>query len=133
MQLLELGGSTRKRKWSVSRLESGLFSIHLDLVVPKDQGEAAGRKSAKEVTKQVDIRASTHIRVYRGCRQLCRGCQYSGTSRVPNKKRRVLGELSQNTRHYYKARQSLYGCQACNVALCKDGDCFVLYHDHNSP
>jgi hypothetical protein len=72
--------------------------------------------------------ALEHRQVHLGRREECKGCPLTGRSRAPTK-RRVLGELSLNTRHNSRPKRSYYGCLACNVALCKEGPCFEQFHE----
>jgi hypothetical protein len=129
LQLLEIGASTRKRKWAVPRLESRLFPIHSKPDDNEKKGQEAGPEAGCEVGQDS---GQAHNRVHRGKRQPCKGCQYSGLSRQLNKRRRVLGEISRNIRHYRAPRESQYSCLACGVSLCKEGPCFDLYHERNN-
>jgi hypothetical protein len=71
----------------------------------------------------------------------CRGQkQYCTQCRKPPAKRLVLGEKSTNlqarkvvgkSKLAQKRRQSSYGCIICNIAICKEGNCFDLHG--NSP
>jgi len=73
--------------------------------------------------------AIEHRQVHRGKKGECRGCSLLGQTRTANK-RRVLCEISLNVRNNFWARSSVYGCLACDVPLCKDGECFEQYHEH---
>jgi hypothetical protein len=77
---------------------------------------------AKGSTEQLE-----HKQVHRGRKEDCKGCRLIGRTRTANK-RRVLGEIALNTRNN-RPKVSVYGCLACDVALCREGDCFEQYHE----
>ena len=54
------------------------------------------------------------------------GCVQGGTPR--GVKRTVLGEIKPNARPTPKAREVRWGCKQCQVALCKEGKCWRMYH-----
>jgi hypothetical protein len=110
-RLLEEGASTRKRKWVNYSLEPDLFS------------------ASKKQEIQEDHVPAQHKQVHRGKIGECKGCKLIGRTRSPNK-RRILGEISLNTRNNTRPKRSYYGCLACNIALCRDGPCFEQYHEH---
>jgi len=72
--------------------------------------------------------ALEHRQVHLGRKEECKGCRLTGQSRAPTK-RRVLSEISLNTRNNSRPKRSYYGCLACDVALCKEGPCFEQYHE----
>jgi hypothetical protein len=75
--------------------------------------------------------AQEHTRVRRAREQDCRGCSIAGQSREPSKKRRVLGEISGNSRPQKRPRSTVYGCEACDQPLCKEGPCWEAFHSQN--
>jgi hypothetical protein len=111
-RLFQVGSSTRKRKWEYPGPELALFQETMN----PDTGDA------------VEESALEHRRVHLGRKEECKGCCLTGNSRAPTK-RRVLGELSLNTRNNTRPKRSYYGCLACDVALCKEGPCFGQYHE----
>jgi hypothetical protein len=67
---------------------------------------------------------------YRGIQQYCIQC-----NTVPER-RPVLREVSSNlsgrkvigkSKGYQRRKKSRYGCTICNIALCKEGNCFNLH------
>jgi hypothetical protein len=60
----------------------------------------------------------------------CRGCLTARQSRQPSKKRRALGEISANSRLQKRARSTIYGCEACDQPLCKEGP-WEAFHGQN--
>jgi hypothetical protein len=106
-KLFQVGTSSRKRNWVDSGLDIPLFqgTLHPDAEEP------------------VDDSRTEHKQVHRGKQGECQGCRLTGQSRAPTK-RRVLGEMSLNTRHNSRPKRSYYGCLACNVALCTEGPCY---------
>ena len=114
--LFKRGKASRiQKKRPFSRLESRVSPESYKLSCKEEKQEVDGRKE--------------HIQVHQGKRGTCQGCRYSGLTRQP-KKGSILGEISQNMRHYSKTRESIYGCQACDVPLCKEGPCFDQYHQN---
>jgi hypothetical protein len=111
-QLLQVGTSTWKRKWVDLGLELELFQ---ETLTPDVRGTAV---------------QAEHRQVHRNKSGECQGCHITGTSRAPNK-RRVLGELSLNVRNNSRPKRSNYGCLACDLAFCKEGPCYQLYHEQN--
>jgi hypothetical protein len=110
-RLLQVGASSRKRKWVGSGLEPPLFQQTLR----PDTGDLA------------DEPALAHRQVHRAKKEECQGCRLTRRTRAPTK-RRVL-DLSLNTRHNSRPKRSSYGCLACDVALCKEGPYYEQYHD----
>ena len=113
-RMLQVGTSSRKRRWVDSGPEVALFQ---ETLCP-DTGD------------QAEEPAIEHQRVHQGKKGMCKGCRLIGRARDSNK-RRVLGEISLNTRWNGRAKESVYGCSACEVALCRDGGCFEQYHNNH--
>jgi hypothetical protein len=111
-RLFQVGASTRKRKWEDLGPEIPLFQQTLN----PDSGDA------------VEEPALEHRRVHLSQKEECQGCCLTGQSRAPTK-RRILGEISLNTRNNSQPKRSYYGCLACDVALCKEGPCFEQFHE----
>ena len=43
-------------------------------------------------------------------------------------KRVALAEIGGNQRQYRHVKRSQYGCEACDISLCKEGACFDNFH-----
>jgi hypothetical protein len=69
-----------------------------------------------------------HTRVRKG-KSECLACQglWLGQRRS-RRSRAALSAISDNSR---RAPQSRYGCQECNVALCRLGNCWDLWHNQS--
>ena len=65
----------------------------------------------------------------REIRQDCVVCKKEG---IPTKKRRILGEISANTQSNSVQkgcrRTTAFGCEVCDVPLCKDNGCWQRFH-----
>ena len=52
----------------------------------------------------------------------CKGCKNSG------KMRQILGERDPNSEQFQRPKRTRYGCQVCEVSLCKEGSCWEVFH-----
>jgi len=57
----------------------------------------------------------------------CRGCKEIGQL-AGSRKRRSLGEITRNLGRSKRGKRSTYGCNICDVFICKDGPCWAAYH-----
>jgi hypothetical protein len=57
---------------------------------------------------------------------LCRSRGGTTTLKIKTMKRNVLGHLSGNI--IGRPSRTSWGCEQCQVALCKEGDCWGAYH-----
>jgi hypothetical protein len=58
---------------------------------------------------------------------LCRSRGGTNTLKMKAKKRNVLGQVSENI--IGRPSRTSWGCKQCQVALCKEGDCWGAYHN----
>jgi len=58
----------------------------------------------------------------------CRGCKEIGLTAMP-RKRQVLGEITPNLDGSKRGKRSIFGCDICDIPLCKDGPCWAAYHN----
>jgi hypothetical protein len=69
--------------------------------------------------------ATQHKHVRRGKKSNCHACQGLQLGRPRSRSsRRPLEPVSRNKRR----RQTVWGCQQCNVAICHSRDCWYSYH-----
>jgi len=110
-RLLQVGASTRKRKWVDLGPSLALFQ----------------QTTCPDTRDSAERPALEHWQVYLGRREECKGCCLTGRTRTPNKGR-VLSEISMNAWLNNRPIRLYYGCLACNIALCKEGPCYERYH-----
>jgi hypothetical protein len=74
---------------------------------------------------------TTHILVKKN-RRHCLICRQEGTRKVKRRSRRALSEKSTNerprTHKEGRGSQTSFECSACQVPLCKEGECWTKYH-----
>ncbi len=58
----------------------------------------------------------------------CRGCKEIGLTARP-RKRQVLDEITPNLGGSGRGKRSTFGCDICDIPLCKDGPCWAAYHN----
>ena len=67
-----------------------------------------------------------HVRVRRDRKGDCVEC---GKADIEDRvKRTALAHRDHNRRYIRHGKRSQYGCQACDVPLCKEGSCFTSFH-----
>jgi Transposase IS4 len=66
-----------------------------------------------------------HSLIYRSHKGECVVCKRES---IPRKKRKVLGEISANSKGSGCRKSSIYGCSICEIPLCKDSTCFDRFH-----
>lgn len=96
-----------------------------------DLCKAAQRKRKRarfdsEDSPVLELPLDQHILEFRGKLQDCGVCK--GGVIEPKRPRTVLGEISGNKQKTKPRKRSTYGCSTCNIALCKEGQCFNKYH-----
>ncbi len=57
----------------------------------------------------------------------CRECKKI-EQLAESRKRRTLGEITPNLGRSKRGKRSTYGCNICDVSICKDGPCWAAYH-----
>lgn len=92
-------------------------------------GELGARKRAYPRPNPAKIRlsATTHSRIHRGRKNNCANCAGERYGDPP-RKRAALSVVAVNMGRRTVRKGSNYGCKQCNVALCKEGDCWQQYH-----
>jgi hypothetical protein len=105
----------------------------------QESGERKRNRSGKEEDIEDPETHQKHIQreinwVWRGIKSDCLACQgfRQGECR-PSKVRKgsYLDEVSGNagrTGHHGRGKQTEYGCQVCDVAICNDPSCWYFYH-----
>ncbi len=58
----------------------------------------------------------------------CRGCKEIGLTFRP-RKRQVLDEITPNLGGSERGKRSTFGCDICDVPLCRNGPCWAAYHN----
>ncbi len=58
----------------------------------------------------------------------CRECKKIGLT-VMSRKRQVLDEITSNLDGSKRGKRSIFGCDICDISLCKDGSCWAAYHN----
>ncbi len=58
----------------------------------------------------------------------CRGCKEIDLTVGP-RKRQVLGEITPNLGGSKRGKRSIFGCDICDIPLCKTGPCWAAYHN----
>jgi hypothetical protein len=58
---------------------------------------------------------------------ICRSRGGTNTLKMKAKRRNVLGQVSENI--IGRPSRTSWGCKQCQVALCKEGDCWGAYHN----
>jgi len=58
----------------------------------------------------------------------CRGCKEIGRTARP-RNRQVLGEITPNLGDSGRGKRSIFGCDICDIPLCRDGPCWAAYHN----
>ena len=100
------------------------------LLMGKDVPGPRKRKIASTNLDLSDIQITGHHQIKRQCRRQCVACKGETIVDRPIR-RRPLATLSANSRLARKVTTTLFGCQECNVALCKNSSCFDIYHRSN--
>ncbi len=57
----------------------------------------------------------------------CHECKEIGQL-AESRKRRSLDEITPNLGRSKRGKRSTYGCNICDVSICKDGPCWAAYH-----
>jgi hypothetical protein len=92
-------------------------------------GEIGARKRVYSYPNPIQKRLSfsQHSRVHRKRQGNCANCAGERYGDPP-RKRIALSVVAANKGRVTSRRTSVYGCKECNVALCKEGDCWKKYH-----
>ena len=114
-------GSAKGQKEFREKLISQLFGLA--------RAEAPKQRRAVVYTKPLPSTAAPkqHIRILQARKQDCMGCALTGQARKPEK-RKALGEVSANQVPRKRPRSTIYGCNACDIPLCKEGPCWDEFH-----
>ena len=67
-----------------------------------------------------------HKLAYRQIQQYCTICNQISSSKQP-----ALAEISRNSTPNQRRKKSRYGCVSCDIALCKEGNCFQEHCDRD--
>jgi hypothetical protein len=68
-----------------------------------------------------------HSRIHRGRKGNCANCAGERYGDPP-RKRAALAVVAVNMGRTIARKGSVYGCRECDVAICKEGDCWRQYH-----
>jgi hypothetical protein len=85
-----------------------------------------GSSRQKYRSGDINTPVSQHNSVRRGKKATCLACKgvTAGQIRSQSSQKGVLAPISHNRRR----RQTVYGCDKCDVALCTSGNCWDFYH-----
>jgi len=58
----------------------------------------------------------------------CRGCKEIGLTARP-RKRQILGEITPYLGGSKRRKRSTFGCDICDIPICRNGPCWAAYHN----
>jgi len=86
------------------------------------------RTSIEPAIERSMIRLDDHQICKRKSSEDCRGCKEIGLTARP-RKRQVLGEITPNLGDSKRRKRSTFGCDICDIPLCRNGPCRAAYHN----
>lgn len=98
------------------------------LALGKQENSPKKRAYSGSIAQPVLTSPSSHHHVKLSNRRDCAACRGARFGERP-KKRAALGEITGNTTQNSVRRSSLWGCLECNISLCKNSNCFDIYHN----
>ncbi len=113
------------------------YTVHSEFRTALATGliQASGRQFLKRKRTSIEsaiehsmIRLDDHQICRRKSSGDCRGCKEIGLTVMP-RKRQVLGEITPNLDGSKRGKRSIFGCDICDIPLCKDGPCWAAYHN----
>ncbi len=75
-------------------------------------------------------KAPEHNQTLRLSRIYCVYCQNNQLSWQPKHQQRAFGTDITNIGGQFRGSRTQWGCDQCNVTLCKTGDCWDLWHEN---
>jgi hypothetical protein len=97
------------------------------LAIGKDPPVPKKRRFAHNNYNKNKIPVIHHHRIKRSTRKDCAACREETYWARPLR-RSPLASIKANQRQGSTKRSTIFGCKECNVALCKEGPCFDIYH-----
>jgi len=86
------------------------------------------RTSIESAIERSMIRLDDHQICRRKSLEDCRGCKEIGRTVRP-RNRQVLDEITPNLGDSGRGKRSIFGCDICDIPLCRDGPCWAAYHN----
>ncbi len=86
------------------------------------------RTSIEPAIERSMIRLDDHQICKRKSSEDCRGCKEIGLTVRP-RKRQVLDVITPNLGDSKRRKHSIFGCDICDIPLCRNGPCRAAYHN----
>ena len=86
------------------------------------------RTSIESAIERSMIRLDDHRICKRKSLDDCRGCKEIGQVATP-KRRRILEDITPNLDGNKRGKRTTFGCDTCDIPICKDGPCWAAYHN----
>ncbi len=86
------------------------------------------RTSIEPAIERSMIRLDDHQICRRKSLDDCRECKEIDLT-VMSRKRQVLDKITSNLDGSKRGKRSIFGCDICDIPLCKDGSCWAAYHN----
>jgi len=86
------------------------------------------RTSTESAIERSMVRLDDHRICKRKSLGDCRGCKEIGQVATP-RRRRILGEITPNLGGNKRGKRTNFGCDTCDIPICKDGPCWAAYHN----
>ncbi len=124
-------------KLSLHSEASAKYTVHSEFRTALTTGliQASERqflKRKRTLTESAIERSMIRLDDHQICRRKslddCRGCKEIGLAARP-RKRQVLSEITPNLGNSKRGKRSIFGCDICDIPLCKDGPCWAAYHN----